>query len=356
MSSGATRVDTDLLRQQHPIVDLISHYGIELHRSGSAFTGRCPFHTDRGRPNLTAYPNSGRWVCFRCDARGDVIDFVRQIEGLPFREAAARLSGSVDQLRRNHSAQNRATRPRRVRRAELNSGERAVLSAALELYANRLMDERSALDYMRSRGFDGPLLAQERIGYAAGGQLVPYLRWRGLPLRDARRIGLLCRDGRESMQGRIVFPECRDGQPIWAIGRALSEDLDPRYLGLRGTGRRALLGCDLASRDLRGVCIVEGPTDWLALRKWAVPGLALCGTHVSAAMLNELRRWERLYIVLDADSAGRAASMRLAEAFGERAIRVTLPHGVKDPAELAPRADGDRLFAACIRKAARAGA
>src|SRR5438270_624742 len=56
MRSSAKRIDTDLLRQQHPIVDVIAHYGIELRRSGSAFTGRCPFHVDRGRPNLAAYP------------------------------------------------------------------------------------------------------------------------------------------------------------------------------------------------------------------------------------------------------------------------------------------------------------
>ena len=78
MLSGAARVDTELLRQQHPIVDLIAQYGIELRRSGTAFTGRCPFHLDRGRPNLTAYPRSGRYVCYRCGAHGDA---VRRVDG-----------------------------------------------------------------------------------------------------------------------------------------------------------------------------------------------------------------------------------------------------------------------------------
>jgi DNA primase len=55
-SQAPDRIDTDLLRQQHPIVHLIGQYGIELRRSGSAFIGRCPFHPDGGRPNLTAYP------------------------------------------------------------------------------------------------------------------------------------------------------------------------------------------------------------------------------------------------------------------------------------------------------------
>ena len=42
--TGPTRVDTELLRQRHPIVDLVASYGIELRRSGSHFSGRCPFH------------------------------------------------------------------------------------------------------------------------------------------------------------------------------------------------------------------------------------------------------------------------------------------------------------------------
>jgi DNA primase len=86
-----TRIDTDRLRQQHPIADLVAGYGIQLRRSGSSFTGRCPFHLDRGRPNLALYLHSGRFVCFRCGASGDAISFVQQIGHLTFREAASRL-------------------------------------------------------------------------------------------------------------------------------------------------------------------------------------------------------------------------------------------------------------------------
>src|ERR1044071_7974683 len=102
MPSVAPRIDTDLLRQRHPIVDVIAEYGIELRRSGAAFSGRCPFHLDRGRPNLTAYPRSGRYVCFRCGAHGDAIDFVRQLEQVSFREAVARLDGQAIRTAESH--------------------------------------------------------------------------------------------------------------------------------------------------------------------------------------------------------------------------------------------------------------
>jgi DNA primase len=65
--SEQSRVDTESLRLQNLIVDLVARYGVELRRSGSHLTGRCPFHADGGRPNLVVFPRSGRWVCFRCD-------------------------------------------------------------------------------------------------------------------------------------------------------------------------------------------------------------------------------------------------------------------------------------------------
>jgi hypothetical protein len=64
----AFRIDTERLRQEHPIVDVVRRYGVELRRSGSSFTGRCPFHADQGRPNFVVFPRSERWWCFRCAA------------------------------------------------------------------------------------------------------------------------------------------------------------------------------------------------------------------------------------------------------------------------------------------------
>src|SRR5439155_21408302 len=89
--SLAERIDTDRIRQQHPIAEVIERYGIPLRRAGSALVGRCPFHADGGRPNLFVYVRSARFVCFRCQVRGDAITFVQQIEQLSFRDAALRL-------------------------------------------------------------------------------------------------------------------------------------------------------------------------------------------------------------------------------------------------------------------------
>ncbi len=152
-----------------------------------------------------------------------------------------------------------------------------------------------------------------------------------------------------------MFPEVRDGQPVWLIGRAIPTPdgypivPGPTYLGLPRC--KPLLGWDQAIRDSRGVCVLEGPMDLMALRKWGVPGLALCGAAASPATLELLRRWERLYAVLDNDKAGQEGTARMVETLGSRVIPVVLPHNVNDPAELAPLPDGEAVFCAAIRKA-----
>jgi DNA primase len=345
--SKPERIDTERLRQQHPIADVVERYGIELRRAGSALIGRCPFHVDAGRPNLVVYPRSGRFVCFRCQVRGDAIAFVQQIEQVSFRDAAQRLDECavtpVPRIIRRRS-------PFRHALPAFGDDEVRALAAAVELYANRLLGDRRALEYLAMRGFARDVLVQQRIGFAAGDELVPYLAWRNVPASAARRVGLLHADGREKLAGRIVFPEIRQRQPIWLIGRLLQpvDDL-PRYLGLPGP--KPLLGWERASRDRRGVCIVEGPLDLLTLQQWGVPALAVCGTGISRTTLELLGGWARLYAVLDADTAGHKATAHLVETFKSRVVQVRLPSGAKDPADLAPLAQGNALLRNAMRQA-----
>src|SRR6266508_6019212 len=163
-SPSAARVDTDRLRQQHPIADLVERYGIHLRRSGSSLTGRCPFHLDRGRPNLTVFPRSGRFMCFRCGARGDAIAFVQQIEDVSFREAVGRLDTNIvnDAARPRQHFAPRAPRLHPQTRSDPESS--TVLAAAVDLYRNRLVHYPTALAYFASRGYDLELFKRAQLG------------------------------------------------------------------------------------------------------------------------------------------------------------------------------------------------
>ena len=54
---------------------------------------------------------------------------------------------------------------------------------------------------------------------------------------------------------------------------------------------------------------------------------------------------------MDADKAGREATLRSRDALGRNVVPIALPNGVKDPADLATRTDGAALFADAIRDA-----
>ena len=337
------RTDTDALKRARPIADVVAERGIALRPSGRALVGRCPFHADGGKPNLHVYPGSASFYCYRCAAGGDAIAFVMRLEGLGFRAAVERLS--VGQPARAFAPRSRPL-PMRRRPPPLGREERACLAAATELYANRLHAEPAALAYLAGRGVDPAAVERHRIGFAAGHELADYLRWRGLPLGAAVRVGLLHRDGREHLAGRVVVPEVRGGQPVWLIGRALGGG-EPTYLGLPGP--KPLLGWE-AVEGGRAVWVVEGVFDWLTLRRWDFPAVALTGTRVRPEAVAALGRFERVYLALDGDEAGRAATNELVRALGSRAVPVPLP-GVADPAELALAPAGR---AAVERAAARA--
>jgi len=79
--------------------------------------------------------------------------------------------------------------------------------------------------------------------------------------------------------------------------------------------------------------------------------VALVGTHARPEIVDRLRTFRRVYLVLDQDDAGMEATLRLADMLGACAIPVALPDGTKDVADLAPRSDGQALFAAALLEA-----
>ena len=80
----------DEVKARLDIVETISEYVPSLKKSGRSYKALCPFHNER-TPSFTVDPQRGSWHCFgACSTGGDVIEFVRRIEGLEFREALQR--------------------------------------------------------------------------------------------------------------------------------------------------------------------------------------------------------------------------------------------------------------------------
>lgn len=68
-----------------PLVD-IAMQRLKLRGSGRTFVGLCPFHNEKS-PSFHIYPANNNFYCFGCQKGGNVINFVRELDGLSFREA-----------------------------------------------------------------------------------------------------------------------------------------------------------------------------------------------------------------------------------------------------------------------------
>ena len=74
-------------------VDLVGvvEQRMDLAKRGHEFYGLCPFHGE-STPSFTINPAGQFYHCFGCGAHGDAIDFLRELDGLTFKEAVAQLT------------------------------------------------------------------------------------------------------------------------------------------------------------------------------------------------------------------------------------------------------------------------
>lgn len=70
----------------------IAMQNMKLRKAGKTFMGLCPFHNER-HPSFHIYPHNNSFYCYGCNKGGNVINFVRELQGLSFREAVEYLAG-----------------------------------------------------------------------------------------------------------------------------------------------------------------------------------------------------------------------------------------------------------------------
>ena len=67
------------------IVDVISDFDdVKLRKKGARYEGICPFHDDKGYGNFSVYPRGNCYKCFKCGAKGGVVEFLKAHENLSF--------------------------------------------------------------------------------------------------------------------------------------------------------------------------------------------------------------------------------------------------------------------------------
>jgi DNA primase len=349
-------VDEDVVRvrESSDIVAIVSGY-TQLRKVGQRWTGLCPFHNEKS-PSFSVNAEDGLYYCFGCQAKGDVITFVRDLEHLDFPGAVEWLAAKAGISLRYTDRTESEGRQRQKRLYEL-------MERAADWYHERLRsagDAAAARRYLRSRGFDADEVARYRIGWAPDGWDA-MVRALGAPAADLEACGLGFVNKRNRLQdffrARILFPISDErGRVIGFGGRKLPDADGPKYQNSRDnelySKSKALYGLHWAKADVvasNEVVVCEGYTDVIGFARAGVPrAVATCGTALTEDHVRLLKRFTRhLVLAYDADEAGRAASDRVyawEQAHDIQVSVVDLPAG-SDPDELA-RTDPDALRAA----------
>jgi DNA primase len=341
---GIPDEDVARVRAATDIVALIGEHAA-LKRQGRRWVGLCPFHGEK-TPSFSVNAEEGFYYCFGCQAKGDAISFVRATEHLDFVDAVRRLADKSGIT--IHEDAN-AGRDSMRRKAFLDTMEQAT-----EWYHQRLLtgaDAGPARDYLRSRGYDGPVVRRFRLGWAPDD-------WdalcAGLHLSDdlavGSGLGFVNRRGRlqDAFRARILFPICDpSGHPIALGGRVLPGSLDPaKYKNSAEnpiySKRKTLYALNWAKGDIIAsgeVVVCEGYTDVIGLFEVGVErAVATCGTALADEHFRLLRNFaKRVVLAFDADGAGQSAAGRFYEWERRHEVDVAvadLPPGA-DPGELA---------------------
>ena len=80
----------DELLARTDIVDLVSE-SVRLTKKGNSWWGCCPFHSEKA-PSFHVVPDRQMYKCFGCGKGGGAINYVMELENLPFKDAVAVLA------------------------------------------------------------------------------------------------------------------------------------------------------------------------------------------------------------------------------------------------------------------------
>jgi DNA primase len=368
------RISPEFLQKVKDAVNIVDVVGehVVLRKSGSNFTGLCPFHNERS-PSFSVSEQKQLYHCYGCKKGGDLVGFVREIHGLSFTEAVEELADRANlqlpkDFQRSEDEEPEAAKRRSEQREKLATAYRLNRFAA-KFFREQLVNPASAhiAEYIRKRGVDSGLSQAFYVGAAPASwdALASFFVNAKAPMPLAVELGLVKPSqkggGRPGGPGyfdlfrnRAIFPilDLR-GKVVGFGGRGLpnppgAPDVggeSPKYLNSSESmlfqKSKLAYGLFQAQKHIREkdeVILVEGYFDVLALHAAGFQNaVATCGTSLTEDHLQLFRKFaSKVTVLFDGDRAGITATdraMELGLKNGAVLYGATLPDGL-DPDEI----------------------
>ena len=332
----------DELVSRTDIVGLVAGYVRLSKKSGGNMFGLCPFHSEK-TPSFSVSADKQIYHCFGCGKGGGAINFMMEIENVPFRDAievlAARANMTVPE---DSGAEDTSAKRRRM--LELNRDAAKHFHEMLNAPIGQ-----NAAGYLAARGIPKSMVTKFGIGAApdSWSLLLDAMTAKGYSRQELIEAGLV-RSSKDKggvydvFRNRLMFPviDVRGGV-IGFSGRILGEG-EPKYLNSPDTlvfnKSRNLFGLNLAKKSKSGMLILaEGNIDVVTLHHAGFDcAVASLGTALTAEQVRLMSRYsDNVVIAYDSDEAGRKASERaisLLEKTG-MSLKIVSMGDAKDPDE-----------------------
>ncbi|MCY4031828.1 MAG: DNA primase [Hyphomicrobiales bacterium] len=313
----------------------------------------CPFHQEK-TPSFHVDEAKGFYYCFGCQAKGDVISFVMEVEKLSYPEA-------IKSLASRFGIPLPEVTPEAIEQEEQEQQQRdqirKTLEAAQEFFVQQLRKQSGtpAQEHLLGRGINQQLWELFGLGFAPpANKLTPHLAEKGFSQKHMIDAGLVAlgesdKKPYERFRNRVIFPihDTRGGLIAFG-GRALTADAPAKYLNSPETllfqKRNNLYNLARArkpSQQAQSIILVEGYMDVIAMTAAGFSHtIAPLGTALGAEQIELLWRLTPEPIVcFDGDSAGIRAAERTAQLVLERlkpghSIRFALLPKEQDPEDI----------------------
>ena len=330
----------DELIARTDIVDLVSE-SVRLTKKGRNYWGLCPFHSEK-TPSFSVSADKQIYKCFGCGKGGGAINFVMELDNLPFRDAVVLLAKRAG-LEVPDSGYSAGAKERREKLLAIN--KQAARAFHRWLYAP---EGAEGLAYLQRRGLSRRTLTSFGLGFAPNrwDALIQELGQQGYDKRDLLDAGLAVnnQDGRiyDRFRNRVMFPIIDIRGEVIGFGGRVMDDSTPKYLNSPDTPvynkSRNVFALNIAKKSKAGrVILTEGYMDTISLHQAgfdsAVASLGTSLTPEHAQLLS--RYFPEAIIAYDGDGAGVSAAQRaipLLERAGMK-VRVLRMTGAKDPDE-----------------------
>ena len=157
----------------------------------------------------------------------------------------------------------------------------------------------------------------------------------------------------------LAIPYILGGKCVNLKYRALDPNVDKKYKWLRETGGISSLFNDavLDNLDYDEICIAESELDAISL--WDIGlkntvGLTVGAKGFKTEWYDRLKRFKKIYLILDNDKVGQEGARALAQRLGlGRCYNVVLPEEIKDPNDFLQQGKSPKVFSHYLEKAER---